>query len=286
MVNLDVGRVAQALAGQAVGHTLLHRVRVPSTMPLARELAEQAGRPGDVAGVVVVAEEQTAGRGRLDRRWDAPPGRALLSSTVLAGPLLPSRPAQITMIAGLAVLEALRRATLDVELALGLKWPNDVVVRLPRGLGKLAGILVEAVHGPEGLRYAVLGIGVNVNQRYADLPAPERPGIAPVSLHTLTGRTFSREDLLIHQCRSLSRLLSPGTRPEPAEIQRRWEAELIHRGAWITVASLEQGGAPLVGRIVGVTLDGGLCVEDAAGMVRTVLAGEVTVEEGTAPSEL
>ncbi|RME60102.1 MAG: biotin--[acetyl-CoA-carboxylase] ligase [Caldilineae bacterium] len=278
-VNLDARRVEQALAGQAVGHTLLHRVRVPSTMPLARELAERAAQPGDVAGAVVVAEEQTAGRGRLDRRWDAPPGQALLSSTLLAGSLLPPRPAQMVMIAGLAVLEAIRQVTAGVNLALGLKWPNDVVVQRPRGLGKLAGILVEAVHGPAGLRYAVLGIGVNVNQSHADLPAPARPGIAPVSLHTLTGRIFSREELLIRQCRALSQLLAPDTRPAPAEIQRRWEKELIHRGAWITVVPLEQGGPPLVGRIVGVTLDGALRVEDADGVLHTVFAGDVTMEE-------
>ena len=128
-------------------------------------------------GALVVADHQTAGRGRLGRSWTAPPGTALLFSVLLKPP--PERLApQLSLVAGVAVADALERAT---ELSVQLKWPNDVMLRRR----KVAGCLAEARDGA-----VVLGIGVNVNQTADQLP--EGAG----SLFTLTGREHDREALL------------------------------------------------------------------------------------------
>ena len=128
-------------------------------------------------GALVVADHQTAGRGRLGRTWEAPPGKAILCSLLLKPP--PERDVpQLSLVAGIAVADALEEAT---GLAVQLKWPNDVMLRRR----KVAGCLAEARDG-----VVVLGIGVNVNQAREELP--ERAG----SLRTLTGRDWDREKLL------------------------------------------------------------------------------------------
>ena len=128
-------------------------------------------------GALVVADHQTAGRGRLGRSWDAPPGKALLISILLKPP--PERHApELSLVAGVAVADTVERST---GLAVQLKWPNDVMLRRR----KVAGLLAEARDGA-----VVLGIGLNVNQSRDELP----PNAG--SLLTLTGREWRRDQLL------------------------------------------------------------------------------------------
>lgn len=128
-------------------------------------------------GAIVVADHQTAGRGRLGRTWETPPGKALLVSILLRPPD-ERNPAEISLVAGVAVADALERM---LGLSVQLKWPNDVMLRRR----KVAGCLAEARDD-----VVVLGIGVNVNQTRDELPATAG------SVLTLTGRELDREDLL------------------------------------------------------------------------------------------
>jgi len=244
-------------------------------MPLARALAESVADPGAVSGAVVVADEQTAGRGRLDRRWETPPGRALLVSLVVAGLHLPTRPAQLPMIAGLAVLDAVTQAVGLHHFR--LKWPNDLVAVLPSGPVKVAGLLAESSLDSQGVRYAVLGIGVNVNQRADELPTPRTGGLSPASLYTLHGCEFDREELLIQLCRTLSALLAAPNRLDPPTIHARWQDALINLGRPVTIEGGKSGQEMVHGLAVGTGLDGALLVEDGRGNQVTVTAGDVTV---------
>jgi BirA family biotin operon repressor/biotin-[acetyl-CoA-carboxylase] ligase len=128
-------------------------------------------------GALVVADHQTAGRGRLGRSWEAPAGTALLCSVLLKPPVGPPTP-QLSLVAGVAVADALERL---LGLAVQLKWPNDVMLRRRKVAGCLAEARDDAV---------VLGIGVNVSQTADQLP--ENAG----SIRTLTGRSADREELL------------------------------------------------------------------------------------------
>jgi BirA family biotin operon repressor/biotin-[acetyl-CoA-carboxylase] ligase len=128
-------------------------------------------------GAVVVADHQTAGRGRMGRSWEAPPGKALLFSVLLKPPAARRLP-ELSLVAGVAVADALERL---LGLAVQIKWPNDVMLRRR----KVAGCLAEARDGA-----VVLGIGVNVDQTDAELL--EGAG----SIRTLTGRPVDREELL------------------------------------------------------------------------------------------
>jgi BirA family biotin operon repressor/biotin-[acetyl-CoA-carboxylase] ligase len=128
-------------------------------------------------GALVVADYQTAGRGRHGRTWAAPPGSSILCSLLLKPPPERNTP-ELSLVAGVAIADTLERAT---GLSVQLKWPNDVMLRRK----KVAGCLAEAREGA-----VVLGIGVNVNQTSEELP--DGAG----SLRTLTGRTWDREQLL------------------------------------------------------------------------------------------
>jgi BirA family transcriptional regulator, biotin operon repressor / biotin---[acetyl-CoA-carboxylase] ligase len=130
-------------------------------------------------GALVVADHQTAGRGRLGRSWEAPPATALLFSVLLKPPPERQLP-ELSLVAGVAVADALERL---LGLSVQIKWPNDVMLRRRKVAGCLAEARDDAV---------VLGIGVNVDQTAAQLP----PNAG--SIRTLTGRGWDREELLGH----------------------------------------------------------------------------------------
>ena len=132
-------------------------------------------------GAVAVAEEQTEGRGRMGRRWEAPAGSSLLVSTLLRPPP-ERRAAELTLVAGVASRSWSSRAT---GLAAQIKWPNDVMLNRR----KVAGVLAELKDGA-----VVLGIGINVNQRPGELPAETK--VAAGSLYSVTGRESERGELL------------------------------------------------------------------------------------------
>ena len=138
--------------------------------------------PDDSEGTVAVAEEQTEGRGRLGRRWHAPPGTSILVSVLLRPPVPTERLPELTLVAARACAEAIAAVT---GLEATVKEPNDVLV----SGRKVAGILGEAREG-----HVVLGIGLNVNVRAAELP--QRPEISATSLLEETGQEHPRAPLL------------------------------------------------------------------------------------------
>jgi BirA family transcriptional regulator, biotin operon repressor / biotin---[acetyl-CoA-carboxylase] ligase len=230
-------------------------------------------RSGAAEGVVAVAEFQTAGRGRLGRRWEAPAGSNLLVSVLLRPPLGPDQHHLATAALALAAADAAERVA---GVPLALKWPNDLLG--PDGR-KVAGVLAEAdVTGAVGLLSppvppaVVVGIGINVNWPASedDLP-PDLVGAA-ASLRQLAGSPLDREELLEALLEALEPrvdgLATPAGRDGLAESLRSRSATL---GADVRV---ELADAQFEGRAVDLTPDGHLVVE-TAGARRTVVAGDV-----------
>lgn len=133
-------------------------------------------------GAVAVTEEQTEGRGRLGRRWEAAPGSSILVSVLLVPPVEPPRLPELSLVAGGAVAQAIAELT-GIEPA--IKFPNDLLI----GMRKVAGILAESSEGR-----VVLGIGVNVNQTAQELPADTLT--PPTSLRVVLGEPVDRAHLL------------------------------------------------------------------------------------------
>jgi BirA family transcriptional regulator, biotin operon repressor / biotin---[acetyl-CoA-carboxylase] ligase len=181
-------RARQALAGTRFAD--VHWV--DETGSTNRDLLDRA-RAGATAGIVLVADHQTAGRGRLDRSWVAPPGASLLMSVLVRPSLAVSEASVLTSAMAVSATEACG----DVSgVTPGIKWPNDLVIAAGPGAAprKLAGILAESILETDSVAAVVIGIGMNVNWP-GDLP-PELADIA-VALNHLAGADIDREDLLV-----------------------------------------------------------------------------------------
>lgn len=242
-----------------------------STNDIARTLAE-AGAPH---GTVVLADHQTAGRGRAGRRWVTPPGRALLLSIVLRpGPYSgdEATPGVLPLLVGLGVARAIGRVA---RIRAGIKWPNDVV--LPGG-GKVAGILCEAALGGETGGYVVAGIGINVAQTAADFP-PEIAARA-TSLLRATGRRVPRAALAGRVVAEVLRLAAHGPRPLDAALLAQLRRRDVLRGRAVTVDGRRRG------TVQGIAPDGSLLLRgaDPGASAVPVRSGTIRLVEGREPT--
>lgn len=236
-----------------------------------RYLLEEA-RAGAPAGVVAVADFQTAGRGRLGRSWEAPAGANLLLS-VLLRPVLPADERYLaTAAVALAALDA--TGALPDAGGIGIKWPNDLV---DRGGRKVAGVLAEAdltANGPaEGA--VVVGIGINVNWPASDADLPPELVGAAVSLQQLSGGPVDREAVLQ---RLLDSLRSWATDLGHADGRQRMAARLATRCTTIGArVRVELPDEVVVGTATGLTASGHLLVDpdEADTGIRTIVAGDV-----------
>ena len=255
---LDESRIRAALPIGGLGVPLHVLQTVGSTNDHAAELA----RRGAPHGTLVVADEQTSGRGRRGRQWFTPAGGALAVSLILRPAVLRDvPPAAWNTVGALAVVEALRG--LGAEAA--LKWPNDVLL----GGRKVSGILAEAVWKGDVIDYLILGIGVNV--RPESVP-PEAEALFPAtSLEQVLGRPVDREDLLARIVGEFS-VWAPKTASD--DWRRAAEGRLAYRGEWVTV---QDDGGEVRGKVVGLEWDGRLILETEGGASFRVGSGAATI---------
>lgn len=229
------------------GHPYLYRERCGSTQRILDSEADE--------GAVAVCDEQTAGRGRLGRAWEAPAGTAILCSIVLRPP--PERAvAELSLVGGLATAETAERAT---GLAAQIKWPNDVMLNRR----KVAGVLAEADEGR-----VILGIGINVNQGRSQLPAEATSPAA--SLLTVDGVRRKRAPLLAELLAALERAYDLWREQGLGGLYGGLGARDFLRGRKVFV-----DGSP--GRALAIDRHGRLEVE-VAGELRLVESGEVLFE--------
>ena len=258
---------AQRWADAASPHRRIGRVLevvpvIGSTNDRARELLVEAAADG----AVVVADEQTAGRGRRGRTWQSPPGRNLYLSVAIR----PALPAADAWQLGLATALAVAGACESVA-PVALKWPNDVVAA---GDGrKVGGLLLEAIVEADRLRGAVLGIGINVNWRRHEMPAELRE--RATSLVELRDASVDREELLGRLLDALDTevtAVEAGTSP-----LERYRARCSTLGATVEVQTAD---GPVTGRALDLDTTGALVVEDGEGRRHVVSGGEVTRVRG------
>ena len=266
------GDLSSLAPGVRLGDPARYVGTVGSTMTEAAAWAA-AGAPH---GAVVVAEAQTAGRGRHGRAWTAAPGESLLLSVVLRPTLRPERLALVGLAAGLAAAEAAEALGCSARI----KWPNDVLARGADGrLAKLAGVLAEAswtrapwtrVPRTSGAPCVVLGLGLNVRQT----AFPD--GLAATSLRIAAGLDIDRLAPLAPFLDRLAVHVACAER-DPADLLAAVEARLVGVGDARTVRFPGTDRPALSGTVVGLAPDGALRLATDAGE-RVVHAGEVTLE--------
>ncbi len=256
MDMLSVDSIASGLGTCWLGRKIVYYESIGSTNDEARQLA-LAGTP---EGTLVLAEEQTAGRGRLQRRWMAPKGEALLFSLIFFPTALPHGAQELVMLSSLACMQAIEAQT-GVRPA--IKWPNDLLLDGK----KLAGILTDLGQASERL-YAVVGIGLNVNTDLSPWPDISRQA---TSLRQVLGHPVPRLPLLQEILRQIeARYDRLRTGESPLD---EWVANLATLGQQVQVVTPEE---TLQGQATGVDPDGALRLTLADGTIRRILVGDVT----------
>jgi BirA family biotin operon repressor/biotin-[acetyl-CoA-carboxylase] ligase len=259
--SLSAADIQERLDTDFLGQNLIYLPETGSTNDKAKHLANE----GAPEGTLVIADFQTAGRGRLDRRWVAPPGGSLLMSLLFRPALAPQQIQRLTMICGLAVADAIESET---GVVAGLKWPNDIVV----DGAKAGGILTESGFRGNQVEWAIVGIGLNVNLDLAQLP--EDLLMPATSLSHALGSKVPRLPLLLAFLQAVERryqALRAGHSPHG-----EWAAKLVTIGQRV-VASTQDG--IIEGVAEGVDADGALLVRLAGGSLQTVVAGDVTLRK-------
>lgn len=222
------------------------------------DIALHHAREGAAHGTVVIADAQTAGRGRLGRVWASPPGTNVYLSAIVRAPRPVAELAPMTLAIGIGVVDAVRAAGVA---AAALKWPNDVVCEKK----KLAGILCEVA----GDGCIVAGIGVNVNVRAAELP--EEIAARATSIADARGEVIDRAafvDALLRELEPwIDRFLLGGVPAIAAAWEERMATDLLLR--------VERGG--VVGTAMGLDRDGALRLRDAHGVIHRIHAGDVAI---------
>ena len=275
MDQIDPSRIQAALTTRVFGRHLVALPSTGSTNDVAKDLAAQ----GVPEGTVVLAEEQTAGRGRMGRRWMAPPGTCLLLSILFRPHLPPAQAQRLTMLCSLAAADAVEQVA---GLRVSIKWPNDLVVKAQgpnlksqvskpqsQTWEKLAGVLTETGVLGERLEFVVVGIGINVNVEPVVLPT-----LAPGATSVLArvGQPVDREAMLVALLSGVERryeMLRAGAGPH-----REWVARLAMLGQPVEAATSD---GVLTGVAESVDEDGALLLRTPAGALHRLLAGDVTL---------
>jgi BirA family biotin operon repressor/biotin-[acetyl-CoA-carboxylase] ligase len=252
-MHLDIDRI--------LGETFVARAEyLPSVGSTNDRAAEMAADAEEELPLLVVADRQTAGRGRGANRWWTGPGALAFSLMVDARTVhAEDGPASLVALASaVAVVETV--ASLLPEHSIGIHWPNDVMA----ADRKLAGILIEALTD----RRHIIGIGLNTNNTMAD--APEELCTTAATLRDLGGRPFDQTAILIDLLKRLERAYLHVCQ-EPEQVARQADAMCLQRGRTLT---LQWGNRTITGRCRGIADDGSLCLETPDGL-KNVCSGTI-----------
>jgi BirA family transcriptional regulator, biotin operon repressor / biotin---[acetyl-CoA-carboxylase] ligase len=248
----------EGLKGSLFGKHIYHFFKTDSTNRVALEL----GHAGEPEGAVVLAEEQTAGKGRAGRAWQSERAAGIYLSLLLRPRLAPVQAPLLTMMAGLSARTAIEAQT---GLTPDLKWPNDLLVSGK----KVGGILTEMHAEPSQVRFVIVGIGLNVNQE----KFPGELGTTASSLRIETGKQVSRLELLVRLLREFENDYNRFLREGPAGVTQKFEAVSSYaRGKRVRVTN---GSASFAGTTAGLGPEGLLLVKRDDGLVVTVISGDV-----------
>lgn len=239
-----------------IGQSILCYSSIPSTMDVAREMVNE----GIDEGTVIIAGEQTKGRGRLGRVWLSPTGMSLSLSIILC-PALALLP-QLNMVASLAVVQSIERITVLKPV---IKWPNDILINGK----KVSGILIENIFEGNKLKAAIIGIGINIK-----LDPSSFPNISAIatSLSIESGKQISRRKMLYSLLEEFEQVYQGLKCGEP--VYGKWLAHLETLGKLVQVKwedIVEEG------YVESISADGSLVLKRHDGSLITIVAGEVTL---------
>ena len=252
--------VASRLPPERMGRQIRYFSRIDSTNQYAKRIAEE-GAPD---GTLIIADEQTAGKGRSGRTWVTPPAEAIAFTLLLRPKLSPDRISMVTLVMGLAVTNAVNSL---YDVSAGIKWPNDVVIKGR----KLCGILTEMSAEVRQVNYIVIGVGINANLT----SFPEEIREIATSLRLELGCDINRAELIARVMTEFERLYAEfEAQGDLSAVMQEYNELCLNAGSKVRV--LDPNGE-YTGTSRGINSMGELLVETEDGQIQEVYAGEVSV---------
>lgn len=252
--------VASRLQTERMGRQIRYFSRIDSTNQYAKRIAEE-GAPD---GTLIIADEQTAGKGRSGRTWVTPPAEAIAFTLLLRPELSPDRISMVTLVMGLAVTNAVNSL---YGVSAGIKWPNDVVIKGR----KLCGILTEMSAEVRQVNYIVIGVGINANLT----SFPEEIREIATSLRLELSRDINRAELIARVMAEFERLYAEfEVQGDLGAVMQEYNELCLNAGSKVRV--LDPNGE-YTGTSRGINSMGELLVETEDGKMQEVYAGEVSV---------
>jgi BirA family biotin operon repressor/biotin-[acetyl-CoA-carboxylase] ligase len=248
----------RGLHNNIFGKHFYHFFRIDST----NRIALQLGHEGEPHGAVVLAEEQTAGRGRAGRVWHSERASGIYMTVLLRPEISPTDAPLLTLLAGLAARDAIAEQT---GITPDLRWPNDLLLNGK----KLGGILTEMYAEPERVQFVIIGIGLNVNHARM----PEKLEEIATSLRIESGRSHSRLELAVKVLGKLENYYNQFLKDGPQAILERFaEVSTFARGKRVRIANARE---TFTGTTAGLAPNGLLRVKREDGRTETVISGDV-----------
>lgn len=257
--------LSEAIIGRELNTSVVGtKIEIMRTVDSTNEEIKRRAVRGAKSGLIIVAESQSGGKGRLGRSWSSEVGEGIYFSFLLKPDMPPSEISAITLSAGYAVCMALREYTgLDAKI----KWPNDVLINNK----KVCGILTEMAAQIDMVDYIVVGIGINVNHK----SFPEELSGKATSVYIETGRDTDRNELLREVIKRLDIIMAEFLTGMPESRKNHFKELCITLGRQVTTV---HGGTEIKGTAVDVSCDGDLVIRDDSGKLVYINSGEVVVQ--------
>jgi len=257
MEPLNTEKINALLEDSIFSKNILIHQSLPSTNNKAKELYKQGAQDG----TIVLAEEQSAGRGRMDREWISPPGKNILISLLLKPSIPVERFFTLSLALAVSVSNAIKRMT---GLSAMIKWPNDIYLNNK----KLGGILTEFKVKGLTTEYVILGLGLNVNW------CPEKELLFPSTCLMTKGKELSRNELIAFILLKYNELYKKILSGNIEEFHQKCNELSLVTGSNV---SINAQGEIVQGRAVGIDIDGALLVRKQNGEIQKVLNGDVSL---------
>ncbi|WP_026694849.1 biotin--[acetyl-CoA-carboxylase] ligase [Peribacillus kribbensis] len=259
--KLSDNSVLMGLQTDIIGKNILYFESLPSTQKRAHDLAGS----GAADGTLVLADEQTEGKGRLLRSWHSAKGKGIWMSLIIKPNIPMQKAPQLTLLSAVAIVQAIEEVT---PLSPSIKWPNDILINGK----KVTGILTELQAEADRIHSVIIGIGINVNQTLDDFPDEIRKTASSLSIEAAS--PFSRTILIqsfLKKFEVLYRLfLKEGFHP----IKLLWESYAVSLGRQIKATTLS---GTLYGQAMGITNEGVLLLKDEQGEIHHIYSADIEV---------
>src|SRR5699024_10767452 len=253
-----------------LGKTIIHRKKTASTQKIAHQVAQDGAKHG----TVIIADEQTEGRGRMNRPWHSTKEQGIWLSILLRPNMLPVLTPQLTLLTATVLADVIDELT---DVTPQIKWPNDILIHGK----KMAGILTELQAEQDQIQYLIIGIGMNINQRKADLP--EQLQHKATSLRIETGQKWDLTPFTQRLLMEFEKTYTSYMKNGFSEVRNKWESYGLKIGQPISIQTMNDQWKAIFS---GIADDGALLIKNLDGSMEKFYSAEIDwFDEGAENNE-